>query len=244
MSYSVQAPVVVKPRTVAFLIPVGIFLLGLVLMAFLIFNGFRRAEGIVDDFDRVAVGESETFNLDESGYRVWLEGSGVDDRFEFVDYSIVSADNGDEVTTSPFSTSQTYTLGGRTGAALETFDLEESGAFEVSFLSTSSGDSDRDLAIGRDNPVRAIASGIVFGMGAAVAGFLVALVITIVLFVKRGRSKRAQTGPPQPGPPPGGYGYGCGYPPPQGYPPQQPQGYPPPQPQDYPPPPPGYPPPG
>ncbi len=216
-SPALPTPGQVRPRGTAFLIPVGIFLLGLVLMVVLIVNGFRRTNQIVDDFDRVSVGESETFDLEAGGYRVWIEGPGVDEGFELVEYNIVSADDGDPLVTSSFTGSLTYTLSGHTATAFETFDLDESGEYEVTLDSVSSGRSDRNLAIGQDNPLRAIVRGIVFGILAAVLGFIVALVVAIVLFVKRGKSKRAMAG--QPGPPAGGYGYGYGYPP-QGYPPQ------------------------
>jgi hypothetical protein len=234
----------IRPRAIAFLIPAGIFVLGLIAMVALIINGFSRADEIVDGFDRAYVGDSATMTLDAGSYRVWIEGEDVDEGFEFVDYRIVASDDGTPVETSPFDGSLTYTVGGRTGAAFETFDLSDEGIFDVDFVSTSSGESDRALAIGQDNPVGAIAAGFVLGILAAAVGLLVALVILIVLIVKRSRSRKAQAGPPRP--PAGGYGYGYGYPPQPaypgqpGYPGQPPPGYPP----GYPPspPPPGYPP--
>jgi hypothetical protein len=223
----------IRPRGIAFLIPAGIFVLGLVVMVLLIINGFRQADRIVDDFDRVAVEESETFDLEAGDYRVWIEGEAVDDGFELIDYSIVSTDDGTPVTTSPYDTSLTYDIGGRTGSAFETFELDEPGEYEVSFVSTSSGRTDRDLAIGQDNPVTAIGAGFAFGAMAAVLGLIVALIVTIVLFVKRSRSRKAQTPQPPPGSvPPPGYGYGYPQqapPPPQWYPQPQPDQ---PQPQD------------
>jgi hypothetical protein len=235
------APPQIRPRGIAFLIPAAILLLGLIAMVLLIINGFRRADRIVDDFDRVAVEESETFDLEAGDYRVWIEGEAVDDGFEFIDYSIVSTDDATPVTTSPYDASLTYDMGDRTGSAFETFELDEPGEYEVSFLSTSSGRTDRDLAIGQDNPVAAIGAGFAFGALAAVLGFIVALAIAIVLFVRRSRSRKAQTPQPPPAPqPPPGYGYGYPpQPPPQWYPQPQPQSQPQPQeaaPQQFPPP--------
>jgi hypothetical protein len=228
----------IKPRGIAFLIPVGIVVVGLIVMTLLIVNGFRRAGDIVDGFDRVPVGDSRTFDLEAGSYRVWIEGDGVAEGFEFIDYTIESSDDGTPLTTSSYDASLTYDINGRTGSAFETFDLDEPGQYDVTFNSTSSGRTDRELAIGQDNPVGAIGTGI--GLGLLVAGlaFIAAVILTIVLFVKRSRSRKAQLPPPAAGP-----GYGYGYPP-HGYPPQgyPPQGYPPaegyPAPQGYPQPPP------
>jgi hypothetical protein len=224
-------PAQVKPRAAAFLIPIGIALLGLAIMVFLIVRGVGRVDDVVDDFDRVSVGESATFDLEEGGYRVWLEGDGVDSSFESVEYTIVSADDGEPVITSSFSSELTYNSDGRTGTAIETFDLDEPGTYQVEFTSTSSNRDDRSLAIGQDNPLGVAAASIVFGVLAAGLAIIVALVITIILFVRRSRSRRAAQGPPRP--PASGYAYGYppqGYPPPPGYPPQgyPPQGPPPP----------------
>jgi hypothetical protein len=221
----------VKPGGAAFLIPVAIFLAGIVIGVFLIVWGIRRADQIVDDFDRVGVGQSATLALEEGSYRIWLEGDGVSDSSEFVEGNIVSADDGEPLTTEPFAGTLTYDFGGREGVAFQTFDLSEPGEYDVSFDSVSSERDDRDLAIGQDNPVSAVGLGIGIGVIAMVLGFIVAVIVLIILLVKRSSSRRAMRPPAGPPPPQWGGGYG---PPPAGYPPQQP--YPPPQQQQYPPP--------
>jgi hypothetical protein len=221
----------VKPGGAAFLIPVAIFVVGLVLLVLLIIGGVNQSKSIVDNFDRVDVGESEDFDLDAGGYRVWLEGDGVQNSVEGVDYTITDSD-GDAVITSSFTAELSYDIGGHEATAFNTFDLDDDGQFTVSFNGVSSGRTDVNLAIGQDNPVSALFRGIVLGIVAAIVGFVVAVIVTIILFVKRSRSRRAQQ-PPRPQAP----AYGYGYPPPQ----PQTQGYPPP---GYPPSGPGFPPPG
>jgi hypothetical protein len=243
---SPQSETRVKPGGLAFLVPLAIFVLGIVVGVLLIIWGVNRAEGIVEDFDRVSVGDSATFALEEGSYRIWLEGEGVADSFEFVEGSIVESDTGEPLATESFDTELSYDIAGHEGVAFETFDLTEDGDYDVAFDSVSSGREDRTLAIGQDNPVSAIGLGIGLGVLAMGLGFLVALIVLIILFVKRSGARRAQRAAA--GPPPWSGGYG---PQPAGYPPQQPypppaQPYPPPQqyppPQDYQPPQP-YPPP-
>jgi hypothetical protein len=246
---STQSEPRVKPGGLAFLIPLAIFVLGIVIGVLLIIWGVGRAEQIVEDFDRVAVGESATFTFDEGGYRIWLEGDGVQTSSEFVEGTIVESGTGEPLTTEEFESELSYDIGGREGVALRTFDLDEAGDYDVTFDRTDSGREDRNLAFGQDNPVSAMGLAIGLGVGAMGLGSLIAVIVLIILLVKRSGSRRAQrapAGPPQwgapYGPQPPGYPPPAGYPPPsyppQPEPPQQPQQYPPPQqPQQYPPPP-------
>lgn len=226
-----------KPGGLAFLIPVAIWLVFTVVATVLLVNGISRFGSIIDDFERVEEGETATVSLDAGGHTIWLERPGIDDEFLYggeVSVDIVAPDD-TEVPTAVYDTDASYSSGGRDGTAALTFDAPVDGDYEVTPIVNDFGGG--TIAIGTENPISALGIGFALFFGIGTIGFLIALVILIVLLVKRSRSRKqiraanaAAFGYPQPGYaaaggyaagsyPPSSYGVPPGYAPPGAYPP-------------------------
>ncbi len=221
MSATLEKP---KPGlAAALLIPFAIWLVsGVVAIVFLV-GGITRAEDISDDFARVPSGQSTTVDLtDAGGYRIWIDCPGSSG-----DYSSPSATatitgpDGETITASTYSGSLTY----NDLEAVLTFNAPSAGQYTFQITEDSfSSCGGREFAIGKDNPFAAVGTGILLMIVIGSVGFLIALILMIIMLVKRGRSKKRIT---QAAIQSGAYGgYGGGYGPPGGgYPPG---GYPPP----------------
>ena len=200
-----------KPSGVAYLIPVGIWILFSIVAVLLLVMGISRVDDVVDDFARVDSGTSATVDLTSSGgYRIWLEQPGADEGLAPPSTVTVTGPDGQDVQVSPYIGDLTYSLSGREGTAVYTFDAPSEGSYTITGEITDG--SGGTFAIGKDNPLAEAGRGVLLMVVVGTVGFLIALVLFIVLAVKRGRSKRqireanAAAYPPAGGYPGGGYG--------------------------------------
>lgn len=226
-----------KPGGLAFLVPAVIWIVFSIVATVLLVNAISRQDDIIDDFVRVDDGEEATVTLEEGGHTIWLERPGVDDELLYgseLDVEITAPD-GSTVSTDIYDTEATYSQGGRDGTAALTFDARVDGEYTIA--PTVNDFRGGTIAIGTENPISALGIGFALFFGIGTIGFLIALVILIVLLVKRSRSRKqiraanaAAFGYPQPGYaaaggyaagsyPPSSYGVPPGYAPPGAYPP-------------------------
>jgi len=241
-----------SPSGVTYIIPAAIWALFSIAAVVIGIQQGAQYGSIIDDFARIESGRTETVELSSTGgYRVWLERPGVDSETLRPPTTVTVMRGGDEIAVEPYdsTTDLQYSSGSRDGIAVQTFNISEPGRYEIT--ATADDGQPATFAIGRGNPLTQAGKGVAWFFGIGTLGFLIALVVFIVIAVKRGRSKRqirqasfgggfGGGGFGAPGPPaygaPGGYGSAA----PGGYgPPPSPGAYAPPPPFGSPPPPPG-----
>ena len=251
---------IAKPKpslAAAILIPLLIWILFSIGAGYMAFRGFQDYTSAIDGFARIEPGTPTEVTLKSSGeYRVWAEfpqsESGVTPIASGITVTVVDAD-GNEVAVDDYVGTLSYSDGDREGVAVSTFSIDEPGDHTITATVDAFANQPDRLAIGTANPLTEIGKGVLLMVVVGTVGFLIALILFIVMLVRRGRSKRALAPAYAPGYPAPAYGAPGGYPPPQpGYPPQgygAPAAYPPPPPAGTPPPsgpfgsPPGTPPP-
>lgn len=231
MSATLEKP---KPGlALALLLPLAIWIAFSVVAVVLFFMAFQRAEDVADDLARVPAGEAAEVDLASAGdYRIWLERPGASEEFALSATAEITGPDGEAIPARDYDTNLEYD----DLSAVLTFEAPEAGTY--TFTVTESGFSestgDTQFAIGKANPVGELGKGAVFMVIVGAVGFVIALILMIILLVRRGRSKRRITqaafgsggyGPGGFGGP-GGYPQTAGNPPAGGYP--QPGGYPPP----------------
>lgn len=225
MSVTLEKP---KPGlAAALLIPFVIWVVASIVAVVFLVMGIQRAEDVYDDFARIDASTPTEVELTSTGgYRIWLERPG-DDSSDFgiteAATATVTGPDGEDVPVRTYSGSLEY----NDATAVLTFDIDEAGTYtieadEATFSSDPSAGPAR-FAIGKGNPFAEAGKGILLMILIGTVGFVIALILMIVMLVKRGRSKRRITQASFQG---GGYGGGYGAP--GGYP--QPGGYPPPGP--------------
>ncbi|HEU5149485.1 MAG TPA: PPC domain-containing protein [Iamia sp.] len=216
MSATLQKP---KPGlAAALLIPFVIWLVASVIAVVFLVMGIQRAEEVADDFARVSDGETSTVELSSSGgYRIWIDESTSGDRFSPSASATITGPDGQDVPTRLYSGSLSY----NDLEAVLTFDAPEAGEYQITVTETGfeSGTAGTEFAIGKGNPFSEAGTGILLMFLIGSIGFVIALIVLIVMLVKRGRSKRRITQASFPGGYGGGYGSPGGYPPPGQYPP-------------------------
>ncbi len=196
--------------------------------------GFVGLEDTVDDFERVPVDEVQTVDLDQGDYVVYGEkGGGQAVGATLASFRIRPAGgDGDELEVEDYEAELTYDVGDRPLRAEFTFEIEDSGEYEVVGEGIPSGAT--TVAIGPSiagDLVSAILGGMVIGG----LGVLSGIVLLIVTGVRRRRFRQrnwqggwgsGQPGAWNPAAAPPGYG---APPPPGGYapPPPPPSNYPP-----------------
>jgi hypothetical protein len=238
----VSAPGKIRPSGFWYLLPFVLVIAGGVAAIVSIVNGVSAYSDTIEDFARVEVGQTGTIEIDGTGgYTVFYE-PGVADESSLDENDPeptleMTGPGGEPVALENYSSFGTYSSSGYVGFAIQTFDVDEPGRYELTAGGQVLGGN---VAVGR-SPFRKITTGILLGLAYGFGGFLVALVILIILMVSRGRSKRrlrstAYTGYPQPA-----WGTAGGYPqaPPGPYPSAPPGPYQPAPPPAAPPPPPG-----
>lgn len=227
-----------KPKpglAAAILIPLVIWVVFSVVATVFLVRGFQSYTDIIDDFARVESGQQATVSLKSGGFRVWIERSALDEDVRPPTTVTVEAADGTPVQVDQYdlSTNLTYSDGDTEGQAVHTFNIDEPGDYTIT--ATADDGQPAEFAIGKDNPVSEIGKGFALFFGIGIVGFLIALILLIVMLVKRGRSKKritqarfagAQQGYPAYGAQ-GGYG-APGYGAPGGYGGQQGWGTPPP----------------
>jgi hypothetical protein len=235
----------VKPSAAVYLLPVLVFIAGSVLAVVAVVNGAQSYKHAIDNFARVPANGGGTVAIKKAGSFTiyWEDPSDPSFRPLGATVTMTKEPGGTQALVRDYGNGTvTYDQGSHHGVALKTVKISEPGNYRVTVNGLSTG----ELAIGH-SVFGLIARGV--GLFFLIGGlaFVVAVILAIVIAVKRGKSKRriraAQfgTGAPwggQPGPgygppagqgpPPGGYGPPPGQgPPPGGYRPPPGQGPPP-----------------
>jgi hypothetical protein len=214
----------IKPSGVWYVFAVGLLVLGPIVGSILVGLAFFNAFDELGDFDSVPVDGGGEITLDAGDYTVYAEGPGVDSFTTFSSSDVEILDpSGNPVDLSFTTSDTTYDINGREGVAVLTFDAPTDGAYQVNPQESVTLSSNvTDIAIGPGfGDIFADQVGlVVIGSIVGVLGFIVGLIWTILLAVKRGKRKRERrlgAGGPHGGfaPPPGPYGQ-PGYPPPPG----------------------------
>jgi len=230
MSATLEKP---KPGlAAALLIPFLIWLVASIVAVVFAVMGFSRAEEVADDLARFPAGQDAQVELRSAGeYRIWLDRPGADADVGVSASGTVTGPDGEEVPVATYVGSLEW----NDLEAVLTFTAPEPGTYTFNVteddFSSSGGTvptTDTEFAVGKDNPLSEVGKG--FALMAIIGGlgFLIALILMIIMLVRRGRSKKRITQAAMQsgayggyGAPGGGYGApGGGYPPPGGY--QQP----------------------
>jgi len=165
-------------------------------LALSLFVGFRSLSRQVEGFQRVPIpGQAEVSLAEPGGYTVYFEGLGASDEQLPVSpfrFSLTTV-GGEEVSIRAYGGSATYGLGGHSGRAVATFQIEEPGTFLLQTEGEPQG-GQANLAVGRS-----VGPGIFRVVSLAIVGTLVFLlagaVLAVVVAVRRGRARRMLPAP-------------------------------------------------
>ena len=150
-------------------------------------SGLVGLSDTVDDFERVPFVGGGTVVIDEAGGQVVYVEPGGGSFPSSMRISVVGP-AGEPIATAPYGGSLTYDFGGRSGAALATFDAPVAGEYQVAAVETGSSVA-RELAVGPSfagHLVRTIVVPFVIGGVGVIAG----VVIIVVTAVRRSRERR------------------------------------------------------
>ncbi|MEA2829125.1 MAG: hypothetical protein QOG43_3564 [Actinomycetota bacterium] len=193
--------------------------------------GFSRFSDRIDNFQRVSTNGSGEVTFDKAGgYVIYFEAPGASDGdIPSGQAQLTPVDGGDPVPLESYDADFTYDIGGHSGVAVLTADIQAPGSYTLE----SEAEGEGELAVGK-SVAGTLVSSVVGAMALGGLGFVTGVVVLIVTAVRRrgARPKNAPWIPTPPGssmPPPPPPGYGS---PPPGY------GSPPPAPPPPPPPPP------
>lgn len=164
-------------------------------------TGFKSFSDTIDNFQRVPVnGEGEVTFDDTGGYVLYYEGPGASDGdIPTGQAQLTPVAGGESLDLDDYDSELTYEIGGHSGVAVLTVDIEEPGTY----LLESESDGDGELAVGRSVGTKLVTS-IVGGLVLGGLGVVVGAVIIIVTAVRRrgARPRNAPWIPPPPGSPP------------------------------------------
>jgi hypothetical protein len=215
----------------------------------------------VDALERVSAVDGGTVELDAGHKYVYYDNGTSTTEIGPLAQITITDPAGNPVELNDINGEQTYSADGSSGLGILQFDAPSDGTYTVSVEGASETTSG-ELLIG-ENIFAAAKTSLIIFVGVGSAGFIIAVIITIIIAVKRGKSKRGMRqgyggggwpGGGQPSQPQGGFGAPASYPPqggfgaPASYPPAgggyqpPPANYPPPD--DYQPPPSSFPPQG
>jgi len=178
----------VKPSGVSYLIPLLVFLVGAVVGVALIVGGAKSYNDTINGFGRVPLNGQGVVSFSKTGnFTAYLEQPGIDDTVFTppVSLQMTKVDSGKPVVFRDYSGSGEYSNGGHDGAAINTFEIEEEGDYTL----VTSGSGTGEVAVGR-SPFGRLKTGIISGILAGGGGFVLAIILAILLAVRRGRSKR------------------------------------------------------
>jgi hypothetical protein len=235
----------VKPSGWWYLLVPLILAVGGVIASTVAAVGFISALSNIADYQEVKPGETATLQIASPGdYWVFANtttdtGGRVVDRPEVT----ITDPNGNPVRITSSSGDVSYSDGSTNAVAFGQFEAERSGRYEVA-VSGDRSTQVEGVLIGK-NPLDGLTGPIVVALIIGVVTIALALLTFIILAVRRGRAKRAQTQYPPaqytPAPPAAPTGMPPAPPAPPGSPPppQPPAAPPPPPPPSSPPPPPG-----
>lgn len=180
-----------KPGGLAFLFPILLWIVTSIVAVVILVLSFGRVDGVVDDYQRTPVGGSGTVTLDAGEQRIFLERPGADeDIFATSGITVtVTGPDGADITPDAYLTDLDYSVGGRDGTAIYTFDAPSSGEYTIESTDGVNGQGG-ELAIGSENPLGPIGVGFALFFVIGGLGFLIALIILIVMLVKRSGSKK------------------------------------------------------
>lgn len=160
-------------------------------LALSLFVGFRSLSRQVEGFQRVPIpGQAEVSFAEPGGYTVYFEGLGAsDDQVALPPFRFsLTTVGGEEVTIRPYGGSATYGLGGHSGRAVATFQIEESGRFLLQTEGEPQG-GQASLAVGPS-----VGPGIFGVVSVAIVGalvlFLAGAALAVVVAVRRNRARR------------------------------------------------------
>ncbi|MQA07983.1 MAG: hypothetical protein GEU98_05390 [Pseudonocardiaceae bacterium] len=172
-------PSTIKPTRLWFLVAGAIFVAGAVLATVFLaqaFSSFPKPAG------ELRSGESQTVHLDEEGITILTDRLAVNGRCTVTDSA------GSEVPLTRPSTTETVRIGGTTWRVqLRSNEPVPPGDYQVECR--ASNDSVL-FAAGPHKSVFGVAGRVLLAAGAGFLGFVIALVITIVVAVKRRNNKR------------------------------------------------------
>jgi hypothetical protein len=147
------------------------------------FSSYRGSQRHLDSFARVSIPGTATVDITEATGRViYYEG---DATVRFEDLSVrVTDPSGATVGVSPYDGVLVYeTTSLTTGTAIATFTAARAGAYTV----TVDGIRNGQVAIG-DSFARRALPGVLTGLGIIGAGFVGALVLALVTFIRRSKT--------------------------------------------------------
>lgn len=188
MASSLQKP---KPGVAAaILVPLGVWILFSAVAVVILIGGITSIEGTVDDFDRVAADDTgHEVDLDAGDYRIFAEGPNANEEYFTPSVVVTVTDSaGNDVPTGFYVGSLRYGAGGHEGTAVYTVDIPQDGTYTVT--ASSADGRVRNVALGTENPLATVGVAIALFFVVGGIGFLIALILLIVLLVKRGRSKK------------------------------------------------------
>ncbi len=197
----VQGPL--KPRALWFWIGGLLIAAGVIGAVAWFVGGLVGLSDTVDDFERVPFfGGGEVVLDDTGGQVVYVEPGGR--AFPSSMRISITGPDGEPIASAPYGGSLTYDFGGRSGAAVATFDAPRPGRYRVAAVEAGSSFA-TDLAVGPSfagDLVRTIVGAFVIGG----VGVIVGVVIIVVTAVRRARARRRRPMPPMsPGQPPGAW---------------------------------------
>ena len=190
------------PSTAWFWIAGLLAIAGIAAAAWFGFRGASRFTDSLAGMDRVPVPGQATVDLDAAGgYYVSFEDGPVPNHL-VVD---VVGPDGQPVAVDRYVGDLTYTINGREGTAVFTFDAPAPGAYQVQ---ARSEDGRGTIAIGTGiaGGVFGLVGGIFTAIGIAGLSLILAIVIVVVVAVLRSRARTPQApawAPPPAGPPAG-----------------------------------------
>jgi hypothetical protein len=159
--------------------------------------GLWFVAGRVDSFQRIPIPREHELALPEPGnYVIYYEGPGASQGvvLSAFDLTLTPTDGKQPVALSKYAGSLTYSIGGRAGFAVFTFEINEPRSFLLTLTYGGEGPLPSQVAVGTS-----IAS---FILGTAVGGvawFLLSFIIALVVFLRRRRARRATPGTSEPG---------------------------------------------
>jgi hypothetical protein len=141
-------------------------------------------------------GDLELALPEPGNYVIYYEGPGASQGvvLSAFDLTLTPTDGKQPVALSKYAGSLTYSIGGRAGFAVFTFEINEPRSFLLTLTYGGEGPLPSQVAVGTS-----IAS---FILGTAVGGvawFLLSFIIALVVFLRRRRARRATPGTSEPG---------------------------------------------
>lgn len=183
-----------RPSRWWYVVAAAIGVLGVVAGAFLAGNGYGKISDRVDDFQRVDVGTRGEVRLEAGDYTIYLESPGADDGAAPRPDVAVLPLEGEPLDLDVYTSTVTYSNGGRDGVALYSFDVARDGTYVVDASRVPGEALGSQIAVGPG-----IGAGVVLDMllGVAVAAVavLAAAVLALVTVLRRQSKRRFPPAP-------------------------------------------------